>query len=136
MDDACLAEVIRIHDFFVRWLNGSIVKDDAVFEKECNCALARDVILIQTDGNIIGYHELKHDLLEAYGRKRCMDMKICHMKVVQPFLLVYEEWHYNDKVRTDTRQCTALFRPNPKAPCGVEWVHIHETAIQEKHGTE
>jgi hypothetical protein len=139
MDDACLAEVLRIHDFFVRWLNGSTVKDDHVFESECDCALARDVILIQPNGNLVGYDTLKRDLLEAHGSQSassCFDMKIFHMKVVQPFLLVYEEWHYNDKVRTDTRQCTALFRPNPKAPCGVEWVHIHETTIQEKHETK
>lgn len=136
MDDACLAEVIRLHDFFVKWLNGSIVKDDIVFEKECDCALARNVILIQPNGNLVGYHDLKRDLLEAHGSKTCFDIKVMHMEVVQPLLLVYEEWHYHEKVRTDARQCTAFFRPNPKAPCGVEWIHVHETSIQGKCGTE
>jgi hypothetical protein len=139
MDDACRAEVLRIHEFFQRWLNGNTIKsedydsDITLFEKECDCALARDMILIKPSGNIIGYDELKRELLEAHDTQTAFHMNIFNMKVLQPFLLIYEEWHYHGDTRTDTRQCTALFRPNPKAPCGVEWVHIHETCIQEQN---
>ena len=56
-------------------------------------------------------------------------------------LIMYEEWHYGRKMRNDDveatsllhdkRTCTALFRRKPDTPCGVEWVHIHETSILE-----
>jgi hypothetical protein len=133
MDEQCQAEVLRIHNFFVKWLNGSntVNNSDAVYEKECDSALAKDIILIKPSGNVIRYHELRRELREAHGSQTCFGMTIYNMQVVQPFLLLYEEWHFDGDTRTEKRQCTALFRPRSDAPCGVEWVHIHETSIQE-----
>ena len=41
-------------------------------------------------------------------------------------LVTYEEWHRR-RGATSARLSSALFRREAAAPCGVAWLHVHET---------
>mmetsp|Transcript_1270 Transcript_1270/g.2281 ORF Transcript_1270/g.2281 Transcript_1270/m.2281 type:complete len:147 (-) Transcript_1270:312-752(-) len=129
---ACNTEVIRIHAFFVDWLTGRYPNSSEIFWKGCGKAFSKDLVLINPSGEVSRNGDLRYELQKAYGNLEGsnFNMKIRNFQVLQSHpdwcLTMYEKWHYHGSITT-ARQCTALFRPNPSAPNGVEWVHIHET---------
>ena len=150
MEKQCEEEVIRIHRFFVNWLNGTVPNSEELFARECDSALAHDMVLVKTNGDVVRFDQLRRELREAHGVKKGLvfDMEIRDFQVFQnstssdSCLVMYQEWHYgrnNDdseeatSLLNDKRQCTALFRcQQGNSPHGVEWVHIHETSKRNK----
>jgi hypothetical protein len=146
MEASCKDEILRIHCFFVDWLNGTVPNTDEMFDTNCGAVLADKLILIKTNGKVIHHDALQKDLRHAHGSKKGLffDMEIHNVVVVQQpsqysCLVMYEEWHYGRKtghaeeatsLLYDKRICTALFQKKEDTPSGVEWLHIHETSIE------
>jgi len=154
MQHLCENEVLRIHHFFVDWLNGTVCNSNEVFEKMCDAVLAKDLVMVKTNGTVVRHDALCKELRQAHGIKKGLlfKMEIHNFEILQSrddwCLVMYQEWHYgsrragdNDEneqkastLLNDKRQCTALLRRKPNTPHGVEWVHIHETSKMEKSG--
>ena len=145
MESSCEQEVIRIHQFFVDWLNGTIPNNFDIFQQQCGSILASDLHYIKPNGTVVQHDALVQQLRQGHGTKqgRFFDMEIHNLQVLPHHgdvcLVLYQEWHYGQKqddnddnassLLNDKRQCTALFRRSTDTPNGVEWIHIHETSI-------
>ena len=85
MEVQCEQEVIRIHGFFVAWLNGTLANSQELFETECTCVLADDLVLIKTNGQVIHHDELQSELRNLHGIQRGykFDMEIHDFQALQ-----------------------------------------------------
>jgi hypothetical protein len=129
----CEKEVIELHRFFEEWLNGTIANSDETLSR-VNTALGDDFLIISPNAKQTKKPALLHSLKNSHGawnngriwikhiNRRLLNNDLC--------LITYEEWQNKGDGENDRgRLSSALFRKNKEAPCGVQWVHLHEVWI-------
>ncbi len=127
MRQRCEREVIELHRFFEDWFCGR-TEDFARAE----AVLADSFVVISPRGELRTRQMLLDDLRDARGCRRGDGFEIrierCEVRAVEfgLALATYEEWQRLE-AREAGRISTALFRVDREAPCGVQWVHLHET---------
>ncbi len=127
MRQHCEREVVELHQFFEDWFCGLT---DA-FER-VEAALADNFVLISPRGEMRTREKLLEDLRVARGCRRGDPFEIrieaCEVRAVEfgLALVTFEEWQRLGE-REAGRVSTALFRVDREAPCGVRWMHLHET---------
>jgi hypothetical protein len=142
MEKRCIAEIHRLHVFFVDWLSGALADSDQVFAR-CAGALAEGFVLIGPHGQATGRAALVARLEGAHGVHGDADppfaIRIDKPKLLRQWedhaLLTYEEWQdgASGTQGATGRISTALFGRDNSAPNGVAWLHLHETWI-DGHG--
>jgi hypothetical protein len=131
--ETCRREIEALHEFFVEWYAATI--DREAFDR-LERALATDFEMISPEGDRSDRDAVLEWIRESYGRDDPgdFDIEIRNVELVRSFddhaLVRYEEWQRRDG-ETDARISTVLFREAADAPEGIEWVDLHETALEE-----
>ena len=133
MIDRCENEILELHRFFERWFNGDLEDSPEAFSRLSDVLSERFLMVTpagqrlerrQVLAGVQGRHGVHRDdgspfrieIREVEGRYR--DSSVA--------LVTYEEWQTVDgEIRG--RASSALFREREETPCGVEWLHLHET---------
>lgn len=123
-------EVVELHRFFQSWFTGAVERSEEEYERVVN-ALADDFLFVTPDGGTADRDGILKQVESSWGaRPPGFSVWIQQVRVrwasAEVCLLTYEEWQ-SDVSETRGRLSSALFRKNPEAPLGVEWVHLHET---------
>ena len=129
------AEVEQLHAFFVRWLD-AVDPDPALTLERFTKVAARSFRLIPPGGAVLG-RQAGIDWLTASRASRGSRERpfVIGTDEVEAFeigpgvcLVTYVE-RQDGPAGANVRRSTALFRDAAGTPCGVEWLHVHETAI-------
>lgn len=130
MHERCEREVVELHRFFGDWFTGRLPLDDDAFARVAD-ALAPDFELVSPRG----LRDSRSSILDAIHRAhsgRPADFSVWVQQVRPRWstgevcLVTYEEWQ-SEPTGARGRVSSALFRAEPSAPLGVQWVHLHET---------
>lgn len=127
MRQHCEREVVELHQFFEDWFCG---RTDGFGRVEA--ALAANFVLISPRGELRTREALLENLRLARGCRRGESFEIriedCEVRTVEfgLALVTFAEWQRLGD-REAGRVSTALFRVDREAPCGVRWIHLHET---------
>ena len=132
--DDVLREIARIHPFFIDWFGGRIPQTEANYAAFSGVMGAefwqvnplgryrpRDVILSEVWKNWNmqpGDPDYRIWIERAFVRNVIGDVAVA----------VYEEWQTYKGV-TSGRTCTAVLQRRAGAPCGVEWLQMHESTF-------
>lgn len=126
MIDDVEREVRGLHAFFERWFRG----EGGALER-AERALAPDFQLVGPRGTRDDRASILAAIASARGG-RSASFRIAVERFAVRWegegacLVTYEE-HQSEGDERTARLSTALFRRSERAPCGVEWVHLHET---------
>ncbi len=135
MREACLREVVELHEFFQKWLSGEVPLRASNLER-VGRALAKDFEIVSPAGNLTRRAQLLESLESRHGTFREPPLRIWVENIRGRglgeglYLVTYEEWQQVGGQPKRGRLSTAVFRREPSAPQGVQWVHVHETRIE------
>ena len=130
MQRNCLNEVNELHKFFQDWFTAAVPDTDEAYGRFSQ-TIGDDFHIIGPNGMLTNRENILVGLRAAHnaGPFEIWIENASAREVVDGlWLALYEEWQIREGVKT-ARQSTALFRPNPSTPNGLEWVHVHETWI-------
>jgi len=122
-----------LHDFFVEWYAGEAGPAD--FER-MEHSMAPTFEMVAPDGTRHDRDAVLRMVRESFDRDDPdeFDIEIRDVEVVREMgthaTVRYEEWQTRDGTETG-RISTALFREDEAAPCGLAWLDLHETWIDE-----
>lgn len=134
----CEDEVVELHRFFERWFRGEVEDSPEVFARLSDVLSERFQMI--TPG---GERVERRQVLTGVRRKHA-----AHRNDRQPYririenldgryrdagvaLVTYEEWQEVEG-ESRGRASSALFREREGTPCGVEWLHLHETWLPRR----
>lgn len=129
LTDLCRTEIVRLHEFFEAWFNGTIADSDESYES-FEGALDEGFQIVSTSGTVTGRADLLAALRPLHGRDHSSPMKIWIENVAarstgeRQVLVTYEEWQTRGS-ETRGRISTALLRHTEGSP--LQWLHVHET---------
>jgi hypothetical protein len=131
--ERCAEEVESLHAFFELWFVGDLPETEATLERFSG-VLAEEFRMIQPSGLTRSRDGITTDVFDAHG---VHDEVTVETSPFEPryagdgsCLGTYEEWQSVGGERTG-RVASVLFRRAPDTPNGVEWVHLHETWLEE-----
>jgi hypothetical protein len=135
MDEQCRSEVLDLHRFFEDWFKAKLPDSDEAFQR-LGDVLAEGFQFISRAGATVEREELLERLRGIHGQCRepgppfrIRIEELASRSVGDGFqLATYEEWHDWGNY-SEGRLSTALFRRKEGVPNGVEWLHVHETAL-------
>ncbi|MFQ5652261.1 MAG: hypothetical protein ACE5IY_20215 [bacterium] len=130
-------EVVELHQFFEGWFTGRLADTEENFSR-LSSVMADDFELISPTGQRRKRAGLIVGLKQAHASRANSEppyriwIKNVHSRVVDDrlYVVTYEEWQMADG-KTRGRQSTALLRDRPDTPNGVDWLHVHETWLQD-----
>jgi len=134
MNKRCRREIEELHRFFEEWFTGGVDPADAAWHR-VEGVLGAEFEMICPRGNRTGREALLKSLRAAHGTRASgtfrIQVKGCRGRSPGPglWLATYEEWQVVEG-GTNGRLSTALFGERAGPPNGVEWLHLHETAIR------
>lgn len=130
----CETEVIELHAFFQSWFRGDLLESPQGFAR-FEEAIAEDFKMITPGGVLCPRPNLVEGLLAAHGKQSATKIWIENTSTSPLaeglWLTTYEEWQGGPGEERG-RLSSAIFRTNPKAPNGIEWVHLHEVWLPAK----
>lgn len=131
-EDKCNKEVIELHDFFLNWFTGKAIESDFIRFSDHISPLFQ---LITPTATVIDYDGIKNMIKNSYNSRNEMEMWIENVSTWKLssdiYLTTYHELNMEDGTKT-RRLSTAIFRVNEKCVNSVEWVHVHETWVNDK----
>lgn len=127
----CEREIVELHQFLEAWSNADLPDEDGAFGR-FGGVLDPSFVLVDPDGEILDREVIVGAIRTAHGRWRAAPgrIRIADVRVLQSspdgwVLATYEEWHEQGE-RSLGRLSSVLFGPDPKAPNGLTWLHLHE----------
>jgi len=129
----CEDEIVGLHRFFEQWLTGELDDSPETFARLSD-VLSERFQMIGPDGEKQERRQVLAGVRNRYGAhrgsSRAFRIRIRQVegryRDAAVALMTYEEWQETDgSVRG--RASSALFRERADTPCGVEWLHLHET---------
>ena len=133
MEKLCEQEVRGFHAFLRDWLAGAVTRTDESFARFSG-AMDDGVEVIGPRGTVtprdalVDEFECLHGQLAADADEFEIWIENFRLRWAADdhALVTYEEWHRR-RGTTSARLSSALFRREAAAPCGVAWLHVHET---------
>ena len=133
MKTRCEREVRGFHAFLREWLVGAVPRKAEVFARFSG-VLDDGLEVIGPRGTTTGRAALVDEFEGLHGQLAAaadafeiwIENYRCRWAAGDHALVTYEEWHRRQGA-TSARLSTALFRRDAAAPCGVAWLHVHET---------
>ena len=133
METRCEQEVRGFHAFLREWLVGGVPRTTEVFARFSG-VLDDGLEVIGPRGTATGREALVDEFEGLHGQLAAdadafeiwIENYRCRWAAGDHALVTYEEWHRR-RGATSARLSTALFRRAEAAPCGVAWLHVHET---------
>ena len=130
LEERCEAEVVELHRFLEEWSNAELPDSAEAFRRFAE-VIAPSFVIIDPDGEVVERQPIVDAIRAAHGRWTEAPGKIrienfhLHQRIDGFALATYEEWH--DRAGgSEGRLSSVLFGPNPAAPNGLEWLHLHE----------
>ncbi len=127
------AEINQLHQFFQDWFNGEIEPSDENFSR-LSVVLADSFKLVSPDGRVLERQPLLDGLHQAHDTRNDIRIWIKEVRVLHWFdklvLATYQEWQQIEGKIT-ARLSSVLFGRKPGTPHGLEWLHVHETWMDE-----
>jgi putative acetyltransferase len=125
-------EVIDLHRFFQDWFNGTIPKNEQVFQRVA-AVWPESFVLVDKRNGLHDAASILQDTYDFHGAFPKLKIHIRGLVVTEiPGTSVavarYEEWHV-DENETEARLCSATLVCSPESG-SVRWVHIHESKIE------
>ncbi len=135
------AEVVRLHEFFVRWLGGTSGTHEGVGREEdwadFEASLHPSFEMVVPSGDALTRSELLHSFKPAFGTRPGLKIDIREAKVLDvngdSILMRYQEWQEfaapesETKMSTTARVSMVLLRRSVGAPDGWQWLQLQET---------
>ena len=131
MEAQCEREVRGFHAFLRDWLAGAVPRREATFARFSG-AMDAGVEVIGPRGTVTERAALVDEFEGLHGELAADAFEIwienfrCRWAAGDHALVTYEEWHRREGAES-ARLSSALFRREAAAPCGVAWMHVHET---------
>jgi hypothetical protein len=126
-----IAEIERMHEFFVGWFNGAHPKEDALLERELVAHIDAEFVIVQPGGVVSTLGTIAGAIGAAHGTNDAFRIQVRNVKVrwvhANVLCATYEEWQRNATASTpanNARIATVLFL---RTPDGLMWLHVHET---------
>lgn len=137
MQDLCEREVVDLHVFLRDWLAAALPRTAEAFGR-FDGVIGDDFFIVSPRGTrteraplIAEFEGLHGAMAENAGSFEIwVENYRCHRLIGDHALVTYEEWHRAGD-ETSARLSTALFGRRAGAPCGVEWLHVHETWLPD-----
>ena len=134
MEAAAHREIVELHRFFTDWFRATLPRDEGDLARFSG-VMAPGMVFVSTSGAVVERAALVEGVRRGYGRWRddpeaairIDGYRFLHREG-ELGLAIYEESQQAAGQRT-SRRSTALFRRQPAAPNGLEWLHVHETWI-------
>jgi hypothetical protein len=133
-DEAVVASVVGLHEFFVDWFAGKCPHEQSVFDERFVARMQPLFELVPPSGVVTRLETLRAILWQAYGSNPEFRIAIRNVRQVQwkdGWILVrYEEWQrnaINSTPKDNGRISTALLQLERGAPEGLSWLTVHET---------
>ena len=156
MDGACIQEIHRLHDEFVKWFTASVPNTEDNFAP-ISSALSKDFHMVPPKGVLVSQPDLTNSLRNAYGCRKdtdfyieiknckilCDETKKFNQDAVQKdglCVISYEEWQYDGDKEVSARISTVVFRCYnsscqenvDRTERNISWLNVHETWINGK----
>ncbi|NJN83341.1 MAG: DUF4440 domain-containing protein [Caldilineaceae bacterium] len=133
MIDHCRSEIKQLHRFFEQWFQATIPNTDEAFAR-LPAVIHPSFALISPEGSRTERQALLTWIRNTHGARPSLRLWTEQIEPVYVetdlALLVYHEWQEGEAARS-ARISSALFRRAADAPCGVQWVHVHETWLPQ-----
>ncbi|WP_136601853.1 DUF4440 domain-containing protein [Salinigranum halophilum] len=131
--EQCATEVDDLHAFFELWFVGELPQRREELARFAD-VLAEDFRMIQPSGLTRTREGITTDVFDAHGARSDVTIETSPFEPRhvgrETCLGTYEEWQSMGDDRTG-RLATVLFRRAAETPNGVEWVHLHETWLED-----
>lgn len=132
----CRREVLELHQFFEDWFMGRVGDDDASYARFTS-VMAEGFEIVSPKGFVTERALLFDGLRQTHGRNRRTPIRIwirnIQGRVIAEdlYLVRYEEWQeaYGE---TTARLSSAILQRREGAPNGVDWLHVHETWLEDR----
>ena len=122
-------EVIRLHDFFVEWMTGTVEQSDAEFSRFGN-SMGEAFYIVAPSGKLTQRDALNKGLYQTYKQRQNFRIWIENVAVQHAFdntvIATYEEWQEING-ETTARLSTVVFTRDDSKPNGLVWQCVHET---------
>ncbi len=134
-------EVVRLHEFFVRWLGGTsgthagVGRDEDWTEFEAS--LHPNFEMVVPSGATLSRSELLKSFGPAFGTRPGLKIDIREAKILdvngESVLMRYQEWQESRNPESETETTTTarvsmvLLRRSTGAPAGWQWLQLQET---------
>ena len=137
METQCEQEVRTFHAFLRDWLAGAVPRKPESFARFSG-AMGDGLEVISPRGTVTGRDALVDEFEGLHGQLAAdadaFEIWIENFRfrwaADDHALVTYEEWHRR-RGATSARLSSALFRRDEDAPCGVKWMHVHETWLPD-----
>jgi hypothetical protein len=126
------AEILAMHEFFVKWFRGAVTNDDDVFSQGFARRFDPGFMLIGTGGEILPLARLTKLIRAGHGSNPGFRIEIREVvlrrELDSVYVVTFEEWQRNAMHATPNngRLNTALLQMDRVAPGGLAWLHMHE----------
>ena len=137
--EACRSEIEGLHAFFVDWYDGILDDDDFA---RMEAAIGEDFEMVAPTGAVLDRNGVLAMVRDGYGKTahEGFDIEIREGELVRDQddaeRARYEERQLTgepgDEREEDGRVSTVLLREADGTPEGLEWLALHETAIENR----
>ena len=135
------AEIVRLHEFFVRWLGGTSGTHKGVGKEEdwmeFEASLHPDFEMVVPSGITLTRSKLLQSFKPAFGSRPSLKINIRDDKVLDvngdSVLMRYQEWQESAspegeaETTATARVSMVLLRRSTSAPAGWQWLQLQET---------
>ena len=133
MEKSCEQEVRGFHAFLRDWLAGAVPRTAETFARFSG-VMGEGLEVIGPRGTVTGRAAVVTEFEGLHGELATdadsfeiwIENFQCRWAVGDHALVTYEEWHRRQGAES-ARLSTALFGRAEATPCGVAWLHVHET---------
>ena len=133
MQERCTAEIEELHDFFTAWFRGELPADDESFARFAS-AMHEGFEIVSPDGTTLAREAILQAVRGGHGANPDVSITIRNPRLLhhrgELALMAYEECQTTANT-TLSRLSTALFIDAAGTPNGVQWLHLHETWMEE-----
>ena len=127
-------EIVELHQFFQDWFNGDIDPSETAFSRFSG-VMAEDFTIITPTGIPTPREPLISMLQKAHATRQNIKIWIENIvlrhRIGGMLLVTYEEWQQIGDDKTG-RLSSALFREDSNCLNGLEWLHVHETWLEQE----
>lgn len=128
-------EIVRLHDFFVTWMTGSIMQTDDNFAQFAD-SMSDGFYIVAPSGHQTHREALVDGLYNTYNKRQNFRIWIENVTIQHNFgdviVATYEEWQeFKDENKTTSRLSTVVFTLDETVPNQLLWQCVHETWMPE-----
>ncbi len=123
-------EISELHRFFQDWYRGVPARGFERFEQ----ALDPDFVIILPDARVLSRDQIVQAVRAQRGSdpEAVLEIRNVALRSAQSTVSIfsYEEWQGRGGGPLQGRLSSVVFVRDARAPNGLRWLHVHETALE------